>query len=399
MNLDRIQEEAYNTYLQYQDYCDNVGIGLAYDYDMLKSEILRNHNRVISFNSKKMLYTTYIDNKRRISCKTKEGLQDKIIMHYIQNCSGLYYFGNVFERALLFNQEHDYLAPSSIDRYRVDYMKYIFPSPIFDQDIRVITEADMIKFFSGIMDDKPTAKCVSNIKTVIRLVFSYARVQEGLECLRVNTVFSNMRFPQRAFATKKTTENRVFKDDHISKVFEFLRDDNEIDLGIKLCFHTGVRVGELSALKAEDFCLDKRELRIQRAESVSGYGKNRVYTDTAPKCYKERVIILSDKAIEIARILLLATPTGFLFPDQDGHKHSHRFNDRLRRLCKKIDIPVFSMHDIRRTFASKMIDAGCTEKFVQDQMGHSDIRTTRQYYYYSTQHVNDYIRMANMSAI
>lgn len=399
MNLDRIQEEAYNTYLQYQTYCDSVGIGLASDYNMLRKEILNNHTRVITYKKDQMLYSTYLDNKKRISCKTLEGLQDKLVLHYMQNCSGLYYFSAVFERALLFNQEHDYLAPSSIDRYRVDYMKYIFPSPVFDQDIRVITESDMIRFFSGIMDSKPTAKCVSNIKTVIRLVFSYARVQEGVSCLHVNTVFANMRFPQRAFATKKPTENRVFKDDHIHKVFEYLRNDNEIDLGIKLCFYTGVRVGELSALRAEDFCLARKELRIQRAESVSGYGKNRVYTDTAPKCYKERVIILSQKACDVVAILLLNHPEGFLFPDKDGHKHSHRFNDRLRRLCKKIEIPVFSMHDIRRTFASKMIDAGCTEKFVQDQMGHSDIRTTRQYYYYSTQHINDYIRMADMSAI
>lgn len=399
MNLDRIQEDAYNTYLHYQDYCDSVGIGLASDYDMLKKEILNNHTRVISYNKTQMLFTTYLDNKKKLSCKTLEGLQDKLVMHYMQNCSGLYYFSAVFERALLFNQEHDYLAPSSIDRYRVDYQKYIFPSSVFDQDIRVITESDIIKFFSVIMESKPTAKCVSNIKTVIRLVFSYARVQEGISCLHVNTVFQNMRFPQRAFAVKKTTENRVFKDDHMNKVFEYLKPDNEIDLGIKLCFYTGVRVGELSALKAEDFDISRRELRIRRAESVSGYGKNRVYMDTAPKCYKERVIILSGKACDVAAALLLNHPSGFLFPDGDSHKHSHRFNDRLRRLCKKINIPVFSMHDIRRTFASKMIDAGCTEKFVQDQMGHSDIRTTRQYYYYSTQHIDDYIRMADMSAI
>lgn len=399
MNLDRIQENAYNTYLNYQNYCGNLGIGLAYDYDMVRQEILKNHTRVISYDLKKMLYYTYLDNTHKISCKTKEGLQDKIVIHYMQNCSGLYYFGNVFERALQFNQEHDYLAPASIDRYRIDYQKYIFPSKIFDQDIRVITESDVIKFFSRIMDSKPTAKCVSNIKTVIRLVFSYARVQEGIECLHVNTVFNNMNFPQRAFAPKKAEDNRVFKEAEKDCIFGHLRMDDDVELGIRLCFYTGLRVGELSALRGEDVNLDKRELCIRRAETVHGYGKNRVYEDAAPKCNKERVIVLSQKACDVLKILLSFNHSGFLFPDKAGHKHCHVFNDRLRRLCVKIGLPKFSMHDIRRTFASKMFDAGCTEKFIQEQMGHSDIRTTQQYYYYSTQRIEDYRKMADMSAI
>lgn len=399
MNLDKIQEESYNIYLNYQNYCDTVGLGLADNYDMLRSQILQNHGRVISYDMNKMLYSTYIDNKKKITCKTREGLEDKLVKHYLQNFSGLYYFSNVFERALLYNKENDFLAPATLDRYRVDYEKYLGDSECFNQDIRCISENDILKFFAKLMNSKPTSKCVGNIKTVIRLVFSYARVQEQVECLHINTVFSNMQFPQRAFAPKKSTVNRVFKDDHLQKVFEHLNPDNEIDLGIKLCFYTGLRVGELCALRVEDIDFDRRVLTVTRAETVHGKGINRVYEDAEPKCYKERGVVLSQKAIDVLKTIMTFNRTGFLFPDGDGHKHCHAFNDRIRRLCKKIGLPAFSMHDIRRTYASKLLDSDVTERFVQDQMGHTDIRTTRQYYYYSTQKEADYIRMADLSAI
>lgn len=399
MNLERIQEETYNTYLHFRDFSDNVGVGLAYDYDMLREQILENHGRVISFNSSMMLYYTYIDNKHKLTCRTKEGLEDKLVNFYMKNFTGLYHFPAVFDRALIFNKKYDYLAPSSIDRYKCDFYKYLDNSPYFNQDIRCITEKDIIKFFNEIMKDKPTSKNVSNIKTVIKMVFSYARMQEQVECLHINSVFNNMQFPQRAFAPKKIQQNRVFNDDHLDKVFNYLSDDNVIDLGIKLTFYTGLRVGELCALKVEDIDIPGKVLTVNRAETVSGTGDNRTYEDAAPKCYKCREVVLSTKAVDVLNKLIVLCRSGFLFPDGESHKHKHVFDRRLRRICDTLHLPAFSMHDIRRTYASKLLDSDVTERFVQDQMGHTDIRTTRQYYYYSTQRQNEYQRMADISAI
>lgn len=397
MNLERIQEETYNTYLHFRDFSDNVGIGLAYDYDMLREQILENHERVITFDTNKMLYTTYIDNKHKLTCRTKEGLEDKLVNFYMKNFTGLYYFPAVFDRALIFNKKYDYLAPSSIDRYKCDFYKYLDNSPYFNQDIRCITEKDIISFFNEIMKDKPTSKNVSNIKTVIKMVFSYARMQEQVECLHINSVFNNMQFPRRAFAPKKVDEFRVFSMSDFDLLINSLG-DNHVDLGIKLCFFTGLRVGELCALRYKDVDIRRSVLYVRRSETISGTGKNRVYSDSNPKCYRERTVYLSDKALDIL-IQLRCISRDYLFPDGKGHKHKHVFDSRLRRLCKKIGLPEYSMHDIRRTFGSKLLSSGVPEKFVQNQMGHSDIRTTQQYYYYSLEHDKDYLRYANISAL
>jgi len=41
------------------------------------------------------------------------------------------------------------------------------------------------------------------------------------------------------------------------------------------------------------------------------------------------------------------------------------------------------MHKIRKTYGTTLIDGGADEAFIKTQMGHSDIETTRKYYYFS----------------
>ena len=398
MDLDKIKEKAYIKYLHYADYCDKFGVGLVYDYDMIKKQILENHSRKISYHQGKMLWYTYIDNNKQLWCKSKEGLEDKLVEYYLNNVDGLYKLDCVFTRAYGFNKENDFLSPATLDRYNADYEKYILPSRLSIMDIRAITESDVIGFFNEIMKQKITAKCLSNIKTVLSLIFAYARMQEGVECLHIKSVFQNLRYPRRAFKEKPASVDRTFKDDEIQKIMSALDDERNVDLGIKLVFYTGLRVGELCALHRDDVNLSGKALNVLRSEKVCGRGKNRMYYDEFPKEYKTRKIVLSNKAVAVLE-KLVARSSGYLFSKKDGHIHARVFDARLRRICKKLSLPVYSMHDIRRTYASHMFDSGVPDSFIQEQMGHSDIKTTRNYYYYSTAKNEQYKEYANKSAI
>ena len=394
MTPEKINDMAFDKYLQFvSDYGTMFQGYIITDFYMLRDEVLKNHSRKITFDSNKGLFRTYLDNSIQITSKTLEGLEDKIFIYYLDHNIGVYSFPQVLCRSIAFNRDHDFLSQSSVDRYLVDYRKYLRESVIFNQDIRCITETDLTLFFNDLMSQKPTSKVVSNVKTVIRLAFNYARIQEGIECLQINFFFSNLQYSKRAFSSKKVTENRVFSMDYKAALFDVLT-DNPLDLGIRLDFNTGLRVGELCALQVVDFSAEKGLLYVRRSEEVSGVGKNRVYSDSSPKCYKERAVILNESAYDIC--FELCNGSDYFFPYKDGHYHKCAFDSRLRLLCKKAGIPSFSFHDIRRTYASYLLDHdGVSEKFVQEQLGHSDIRTTQQYYYYTTKRLEDYRKMAN----
>ena len=62
---------------------------------------------------------------------------------------------------------------------------------------------------------------------------------------------------------------------------------------------------------------------------------------------------------------------------------TNTFNDRLKLACTKLNIPVRSMHKLRKTYGTTLIDNGVDESLIMTQMGHKDISTTRKYYYYA----------------
>lgn len=69
-------------------------------------------------------------------------------------------------------------------------------------------------------------------------------------------------FRQRIF----TDEESVFTRKEVDKIVDYIdcHKESMINLGIKLVFETGLRAGELSALKAEDF--DGNVITVRRTE-------------------------------------------------------------------------------------------------------------------------------------
>ena len=60
----------------------------------------------------------------------------------------------------------------------------------------------------------------------------------------------------------------------------------------------------------------------------------------------------------------------------------------LYRACEKVNIPKRSMHVLRKTYATRLINAGVDEAIIINQMGHSEFATTKSYYYYNDKLIN-----------
>ena len=69
---------------------------------------------------------------------------------------------------------------------------------------------------------------------------------------------------------------------------------------------------------------------------------------------------------------------------KDGRRvYKTSFNNYLKKACLAVGIPVRTMHKIRRTYGTTLIDNNVEDSLIMSQMGHSDISTTRKYYYYA----------------
>lgn len=94
-------------------------------------------------------------------------------------------------------------------------------------------------------------------------------------------------------------------------------------------------------------------------------------------------MVLTDKAIEIVTMACAKHPENeYLFSCQGRQLTSSVCNNYLRNVCKTIGIKYRSVHKIRKTFATTLLNDEVDEAFVKVIMGHEDISTTRGHYYY-----------------
>lgn len=126
-------------------------------------------------------------------------------------------------------------------------------------------------------------------------------------------------------------------------------------LGLILMFQTGMRVGELAALRREN--IQDGKIRISATEETyvdPETGKKVCeVVDHAKTDAGERTIILPEGAERTLKAIRSLNPFGeYVFMDKQGRIRAKRFNYWLHRTCKKLGIPERSTHKIRKTYAS-----------------------------------------------
>jgi integrase/recombinase XerD len=146
------------------------------------------------------------------------------------------------------------------------------------------------------------------------------------------------------------------------RVIENLKHKTMLMLG----YGCGLRVSEITGLKLTDLDEDRRLLYVRR-----GKGK------------KDRVISLSPALLVMVREYIKKyEPTHYLFEGQrKGSAYSVRSLEAIVHAAKaKAGIKkAGSMHMLRHSFATHLLDKGTDVVFIQKLLGHNDIKTTLRY--------------------
>lgn len=162
---------------------------------------------------------------------------------------------------------------------------------------------------------------------------------------------------------------RFFTEEEYNRVLEEAKKINEEFYEMVLfTLRTGVRVGELKALKWEDIDFKNKKVTIQRSIVNGIVG--------SPKSNKIRVIPLAQDILEVLKAKKRTPSDSNLFNPQ---KSRFSLNRALKRTCKKLDLGVGGWHDLRHTFASKLSNNGVPLQVIQVLLGHSDLKMTQRY--------------------
>ena len=351
-----------------------------------REELLKKHPYEIWIGKDNRYYTYFPekDNKRMLKSRnTRQKIEDCIVDFWKQEMEN----PTIYELYIEWvdgKLKREEITITTKNRYDRQYKESMIE---FGKNrIKAIEEYDIEKFLlEAIHAHKMTAKGFSNLRTLILGIFKLAKKKKLIQ-YSIKNVIDDMSISKKVFRKVKHEDDElIFMDEEVEKVLNYFKQHklDLKDLGILLLFYTGMRPGELSALTWDD--VNGNIIKIHSTE-IRYENENKEYIYEVRDFPKTeagiRDVIVPQSQLWILKEIKTLNPSGKYVFEQHGQRiRTCLFDDRIRRICSKLEIKEKSLNKIRKTYATTLIDKRVDDSLIIAQMGHTDITTTKNYYY------------------
>lgn len=380
---------------------------------MKNKEILEQHkNNYTIWQGKNSRWYSYLPDetkpsgRRQIVKSSQEHLERQIILYYkdLEQKNSNTNIENLYSTWLSYKEKR---TPSSRTIRIVDnlYKKYYLNTHIIKVPLPKLTTFMLDEWAHDLISTNDlTKKQYYNMAVIMRQLLDYAVYVE----LIPDNPFSRVKINSKLFRVvkKKKDKTQVFLLDEQAQIeLEALNDYKQnaylACLAIPLTFQTGMRLGEIVALKWTDMEEKPEHIHIQRMESKdeqqNDNGKwysKRIVVEHGKTSASDRYIYLTEKAKNLLSMIQTYHKDNninseYIFVDKSGNRiHEPALDTRIRKYCRYCDINEKSMHKIRKTYVSALIDANININYIREQVGHEDERTTYNSYCYNRKSEN-----------
>ncbi len=235
------------------------------------------------------------------------------------------------------------------------------------------------KKLSGRLDNKGglSAKTISDILVIIKSAVKMITVDYSLANSVAILEIKAPSFKQKQIETFNDYELQV-----ISKYI--LRKFSLANAAILLCLNTGLRLGEVCALRWTDIDINAQTLTIkQSVQRITQNGKSQLLLQTPKSETSKRTIPLTAEILLMLKSLKKNNNKEYVF-GVSAPLEPRTLQYRFVSLLKKCGIQQRNFHVLRHTFASRYVAAGADIKSLSEILGHSNVRITMQLYVHPT---------------
>ena len=245
------------------------------------------------------------------------------------------------------------LADGTVDQIRIALMHFsraCEPGRMADIDLSMVEQ-----FYAERL--KEVSEATAN-KDLRHLKASFNRaVRRGYMCSNPANDLKPVREAQKSIRVLSPAEVGALMEAGPSLLWQTL---------IAVAVTTGLRRGELLALRWEDVDFERRMVRVQNTR------------DHKTKSRKNRLLALIPPVCGLLREL--PRRGEFVFGTGDAPMRGDMVSRTFKEIVGRADIKHCTLHDLRRTFVSHLANAGVNAALVQQLAGHSAITTTVRYY-------------------
>ncbi len=263
------------------------------------------------------------------------------------------------------------LKESTVSRYRYMVRRYIQPQ-LGAAPLYTLTEERVAAFYQRLQGQGLSPKSARDAGVLLRAILRTA-TKRGCFCTGVNA--------ELPVCKKRQVE--IFTEPEILRLAHHIVDEPDLTgLGVLLALNSGLRLGELCALRWSDIDLHAGFLRVER-EVQRLYEKGCTKLIVQPpksESSLRRIPLPADILSLLAAHKPKTAGSVCLLTGTAAPLEPRTMQNRYRALLKRAGVPYRNFHALRHTYATRCIEQNVDVKSVSEMLGHSDVRITLQTY-------------------
>ena len=251
-----------------------------------------------------------------------------------------------------------------------EYTAYAYLIPNFGSFKRKQINKDIINDFTEKLLNKGLApKTIKDILIILQQVLKYVGITIDITMPKV----------------KKKEIQILTKEDQLSLETYISKNINEDNFGMFLCLYTGLRIGELCALKWKNIDLDNNIIKVEKTLiRVKNFDKSiktktKVILDDPKSTSSKRNIPIPNFIISILKNLK-KNDDDFFLTGKSVFIEPRSYTNHYKKVMKLLNIDKYNFHALRHTFATRCIENGCDPKSLSEILGHSNVKITLDRY-------------------
>lgn len=277
--------------------------------------------------------------------------------------------------ALWKKDKQQYVKQSTIAAYALILENHILP--VFGDKVQ-LTEADVQAFALKKLQDGLSQKTVKDMLIVLKMIQKFGAKNGDLQFVEWSVKYPTGQTKQELEVLSVNNQKRIMQ--YAIDNFTFR------NLGIYICLSTGIRIGEVCALKWGDINIATETISINRTIEriyvIDGEKRHTEVVIGTPKTKNSlREIPMSKELLKIVRPLKkVMNDEYFILTNEAKPTEPRTYRNYYKQLLKQLGIPDLKFHGLRHSFATRCIESQCDYKTVSVILGHANISTTLNLY-------------------
>lgn len=261
---------------------------------------------------------------------------------------------------------------SSYNKYKNLVDSYIIP---YFNSLSFL-ELDHFKiesFTNYLLKRNLSSKTINDTLSVLRQIIQYGNIN--------NSAGIQISINIKGISSSEQKELQVLTSSQQAILYSYCKENmNDKNLGILICLFTGIRIGELCALKWDDISIVDHTLRIDKTmQRIQTHGTPKtIISITKPKSQCSiRTIPLCD---EIYELLKKNKKTGYVLSGNEKYVEPRSMQTYFKKVTKACNIEQVNFHCLRHSFATRCVESGFDVKSLSEILGHASVNITMNRY-------------------